>query len=244
MTTVQSTYGSTSVNGLLSGHTQEAEKKKDPLGREAFLNMLIAQLKHQDPLNPLEGTDFTAQLAQFSMLEQQFSTNDNLEALLQSMDAKREDNLIEYIGKEVSGIAETMVLKGGKAAGGRYTMEEPAEVSISIYNSSGQEVRTLYAGQKDSGTHDIEWDGKDNAGQSLADGNYTYEVFALDAIGGFVPVKTSVIGEVTGVTYENGTAYLQVGDRLLDPSTVRSVWQPQQAEVEADTGETVDPLAG
>ncbi|MFZ5572009.1 MAG: flagellar hook assembly protein FlgD [Thermodesulfobacteriota bacterium] len=233
MTTVQSNYGSSSVNTLLTGHTKEAEEKKDPLGREAFLNMLIAQLKHQDPLNPLEGTDFTAQLAQFSMLEQQFNTNDNLEALLQSMSAKREDNLIEYIGKEVSGTAETMVLKGGKASGGMYTMEEQAEVSISIFNSEGREVRTLYAGQKGAGSHQIQWDGTDNDGQTLADGTYTYEVTALDAIGGFVPVKTSVIGEVTGVTYENGTAYLEVGDKLLDPVTVRHVWKPAQSGADA-----------
>ncbi len=233
MTTVQSAYGNKSVNGLLTGHSQKTEEKKDPLGREAFLGMLIAQLKHQDPLNPLEGTDFTAQLAQFSMLEQQFSTNDNLKSLLGATNAKREDNLIEYIGKEVSGTAETMIVKEGKVSGGQYTMEKQADVSISIYDSKHKEVCTIYAGQRNPGTHAIQWDGKDNDGQSLADGTYTYEVMALDTLGGYVPVRTAFSGLVTGVTYENGTGYLQVGDNLLDPATVKRVWQTAQTETGA-----------
>ena len=53
--------------------------QQDPLGRDAFLTMLVAQLQNQDPLNPMEGSDFSAQLAQFSSLEQLFKVNDNLE---------------------------------------------------------------------------------------------------------------------------------------------------------------------
>lgn len=229
MTTIDSTYSS-SVNSLLTGHSEQAEEKKDPLGRDAFLTMLVAQLQHQDPLNPMEGTDFTAQLAQFSTLEQQFNTNDNLEAILQALDAKTEDNLIEYIGKEVVGTADTMSVIDGDSSGGQYTLEKAAEVTISIYNSDGREVRTIYGGQKSAGTHEIQWDGEDNSGEPVDDGNYFYEVFALDVNGGFVSAKTAVDGQVTGVTYQNGVPYLQVGDRLLDPATVTEVRMPQETE--------------
>jgi flagellar basal-body rod modification protein FlgD len=72
--------------------------KTDSLGKEAFLTMMVAQLKNQDPLNPLEGTDFTAQLAQFSSLEQQITMNTNLSSILESLNSSAaNDNLFDYM---------------------------------------------------------------------------------------------------------------------------------------------------
>jgi len=228
----QTTYGSSSVNSLFTGHTKETEKEKDPLGRDAFLTMLVAQLQHQDPLNPMEGTDFTAQLAQFSSLEQQFNTNDSLEAILSSMDARKEDNLIDYIGKQVVGVADAIALNDGTSSGGQYTIESGADILISIFDQDGNEIHTIYEGQKGPGTHQVDWKGENYAGETLSNGTYTFGVMALSASGGSVPVETAVTGEVTGVTYEHGVPYLQVGERLLDPSTVTRVWLSQEGQVD------------
>lgn len=68
MTTTSSTSGSSAINNISSQYTAR-KTDEDPMGKDAFMTMLIAQLKHQDPLNPMDGTDFTAQLAQFTQLE-------------------------------------------------------------------------------------------------------------------------------------------------------------------------------
>ncbi|MFH2065738.1 MAG: flagellar hook assembly protein FlgD [Pseudomonadota bacterium] len=228
----QTAYGNSSINKLFTGHTEEVAEKKDPLGREAFLTMLVAQLRHQDPLNPMEGTDFTAQLAQFSSLEQQFSTNKSLEAILDALATKTQENLIDFIGKEVVGESNSISISKGNATTGYYTIDDAADVSIAIYDSKGSLMQNIYAGQKDSGTHKIDWDGKNLEGGPVPDGAYTFEILALSDIGGYVEAKTAVEGKVTGVTYEHDIPYLQIGERLLDPSTITKILLPQETKEE------------
>jgi len=225
------------VDSLLTGHEEKVEEEKDPLGRDAFLTMLVAQLRHQDPLNPMEGTDFTAQLAQFSTLEQQFATNDTLEAILRALDTKGEDSLIDFIGKHVQGEANTLIMKNGNVSGGSYTVEGDAEVMIAVYNSEGFEIRSLFEGQKGPGAHQVNWNGKDNSGNDVLDGTYTYEVIAVNELGGLVSATTALEGLVSGVIAKDGRQYLQVDDRLLDPGTVTRVWMQPEDDSGSDTEE-------
>ena len=90
--------------GAVFDETQDttSTKKEDPLGRDVFLKMLVAQMENQDPLNPMEGTDFSAQLAQFSSLEQLFNVNDTLEDLAASMKSTGQENVLDYIGNRNS----------------------------------------------------------------------------------------------------------------------------------------------
>lgn len=217
-------------SSLLTGHESKTEEEKDPLGREAFLTMLVAQLRHQDPLNPMEGTDFTSQLAQFSSLEQQFATNDALEAIRNALEAKDEESLIDYIGKNVEGSTNTLVLQNGSVSGGSYSIEGDAEVVVAIYDSDGIQVRNLYAGQKEPGTYPVNWDGKDNSGSDILNGTYLYEVIAVNEQGGVVSTTTSIEGLVSGVIAKDGKQYLQLDDLLLDPSTVTRVWMNPEDE--------------
>ena len=224
MSITQATFNNSNLDSI-TGYTQESEKKEDPLGRDAFLTMLVAQLKYQ---NPMDGTDFTAQLAQFSSLEQQFNTNDSLEGILASLNAKTEDNLLDFIGKEILSNAETITLNDGQAIGGYFSLESSANVMVSIYDSNGCEIRNLYAGQKGAGTHEIDWDGKDSSGNSVPEGTYSFSVTAMTDAGEYVPVETTVSGKVTGITREDGISYLMMGERRVDPDTVVKVWQPEE----------------
>ncbi|HPA15803.1 MAG TPA: flagellar hook assembly protein FlgD [Desulfobacterales bacterium] len=208
--------------------TQNEVQKEDALGRDAFLTMLVAQLKHQDPLNPMEGTDFTAQLAQFSSLEQMFETNDKLEAIRASLDAGKEDNYLDYIGKQILSEGNTLALKDGVSSDGFFTIEKPAEVIIFIYDSSGSEIKRLYVGQNDAGTHEIEWDGSDNRGYGVQDGTYYFKIMAADSLGRDVQAKATATGKVDGVTYQQGAPYLMVENMLIDPLSVVKVWQSEE----------------
>lgn len=221
---IESTTSSTEgMSAILGGQTQRTEEKEDPLGRDAFLTMLVAQLKHQDPLNPMEGADFSAQLAQFSTLEQMFKVNDNLESIHTDLGPTTEGNLLDYIGKEVTSTNDKITLSGGDAAGGLYTIGSSANILVNIYDSVGTQVAQLIGGQKEAGTHEIEWNGTDDFGDMQPDGSYTFEVLAVDENYSQLPVETIMTGVVTGVTYEYGTPYLLMGDKLINPAAVVKV---------------------
>ncbi len=216
---------SAEVNAIFNSQTTQAVKEEDPLGRDAFLTMLVAQLKHQDPLNPMEGADFSAQLAQFSTLEQMFKVNENLENIESAIAPDTEENLMDYIGKEVTGVNNSLRLEDSETVEGQYTIGEKANILISIYNDAGVQVATVLGGQKEAGTHSFEWDGTDDYGDTMLDGSYSYEVLAVDENYETVEVDTLLSGTVTGVTYENGSGYLLIGDKLVDPTTVTRVGQ-------------------
>jgi flagellar basal-body rod modification protein FlgD len=203
-----------------------AKENEDPLGRDAFLKMLVAQMEHQDPLNPMEGTDFSAQLAQFSSLEQLFSVNDTLEDLVASMGSKGQENILDYIGKEITSEDNNLNLKDGKISNGLFTLTEPSEAMITIYDAFGQEITTLFPGQLEAGTHQVDWDGRDRTGVSVSDGTYKFQVTAVTESGAHVPVKTEATGIVSGVTYDSGYPYLVVDDRWVDPATVTKIRDP------------------
>ena len=220
MSIESTTSSTTGVNAILSGQTQRTEEKEDPLGRDAFLTMLVAQLKHQDPLNPMEGTDFTAQLAQFSSLEQMFEVNDNLESIHEALGPDTEENLLDYIGKEITSRNDNINLISGNATGGFFTLGSPANVLVNIYDGTGTRVAQLVEGQREAGTHPINWNGTDDFGDMLPDGAYSFEVLAVDENYSQVSVDALMEGVVTGVTYEYGMPYLVMGDKLVDPASV------------------------
>lgn len=206
-----------------SGETPGRTDPEDALGRDQFLTLLVAQLKHQDPLNPMESTDFTAQLAQFSSLEQQFAMNETLEAIQASLMAQESGNVLDYIGKTVKTDGNAIFSKDGHPDSGAYTLEDRADVTIHIYDSQGLEVRRLYAGWQDMGEHDIGWDGKNDAGDPVGDGIYTFEIEATDEEGFMVSYDAYLTGEATGVIYEGGMAYLMIGDKLVAPENIVEV---------------------
>ena len=200
-----------------------SSKSKDELGMNQFLTMLVAQLKHQDPLNPMQGTDFTAQLAQFSGLEQQFKMNEYLADIQEIVSAQENGNAIDYIGKMVKTYDNTICIKDGQMDSSSYELENKADVTFTIYNEHGVEVRKIYEGWKDAGEHDLEWDGRDNAGEMVDDGVYAVEVEARDDEGSIVRCNAYVTGEVTGVTYVSGLPYFMIGDKLVSPANIVEV---------------------
>ncbi len=232
--------GNSSLDALSSAYTaKETEKEEDVLGRDAFLTMLVAQLKNQDPLNPMEGSDFSAQLAQFSQLEQLMSLNDTMETLQTNMGGGSESNIIDYVGKVVTGNVDSIEVVDGTPFGGFYNIEETSDVMVSIYDEAGKEVRILYPGQKTAGSYDFTWDGRDNSGALVDDGSYKYTVMANTG-SGFVNVPTSVTGTVDSVVYNEGKAYLKVQGVLVDLESLIQVGN--SVETERSQGSAVDYL--
>lgn len=217
-------------NQIPNWETAEKAEPEDKTGMNQFLTMLVAQLQNQDPLNPMDGTDFTAQLAQFTSLEQQFQTNDNLASIQESLAAGEKDSIIDYIGKTVKTTDNTILASDGQADSAVYTLMDRADVAIHIYDDQGLEVRKIYKGWQDADEYEVAWDGRDNSGDPVSDGTYTFEIEAKDEQGLFVSYNAYTTGEVTGVTYKTGMPYLMVGDRIVSPANIVEVTKTPVAD--------------
>jgi flagellar basal-body rod modification protein FlgD len=212
---VNTGYGALSV----SGEKTSSSSKTEELGMDEFLKLFIAQIQHQDPLSPLDSAEFTAQLAQFTSVEQLYGVNSRLadiEEALSSRNEQRDD--LGFIGKTVKADDNTMRVDNGTVQSGSYTIDGSGYVTIDVYDSKGLLVRTFYEGREDKGEHDVNWDGRDDTGTFVGDGTYTFEITARDENGYYIPSNTYITGEVTGITYQNGQSYLMIGDRIIGNS--------------------------
>ncbi len=199
----------TDANGVLTA-SATGNSALNTVDFNTFLKLLVAQLKNQDPLNPLDGTQFTGQIAQFSALEQQINTNNKLENLLEQRDYGQQTLANSYLGKVVLAPGDTIAMNGTTEFG--YTLAKGAtKVEIGIYNSEGKLVREV-AGDKAEGNHIVTWDGKDADGKALAAGNYTVKISATDTDGKVVATSLLTYGKVASVLNDSGTASLILSD--------------------------------
>jgi flagellar basal-body rod modification protein FlgD len=199
-------------------------QKSKALGKDAFLTMLVAQMKNQDPLNPMEGTEFTAQLAQFSSLEQMFNINDNLKNIQMAQSSLNNTQAINIIGKEVKAEGNSIKHTAGSQANINYKLSSAAkEVKTGIYDSRGNLVRVISESAKDSGEHTFAWDGKDNLGNVMADGTYSFMSNAVDASGSSITVTPLIRGTVTGVSFDNGNTLVSVGGQSIAMGSIFEV---------------------
>ena len=198
------------------------------LGKDDFLKLLVAKLTNQDPLNPMEDQDFIAQLAQFSSLEQLSNMNENL---LQDMQwnyllSQTISNTMStsLIGRTVRADSSILYLETGGAADVAINLDRAAsEVTITIKDQNGNIVRTITETGFDAGDHVINWNGADNNGIQVAGGAYTVSVSAVDADGNSFTPNQFIEGKVTGVTYRNGIALLNINGQEMPLASVLEV---------------------
>jgi flagellar basal-body rod modification protein FlgD len=222
------TIGNITFSNAYTDGTNKTKTATKELGKDQFLNLLITQLQHQNPLEPMEDSAYVAQLAQFSQLEQ-------LENMSKSLDTSTQVNYLmsqtiantmatSIIGKTVIADGSNLTLTPGQNAKLSYNLAADAsDVTIKILNSEGAVVRTVDLENKTSGNNSYTWDGKDDSGSSLGAGEYTYEVTATNQSGEQVTTANRVIGMVDAVKYIDGKAYLMVDGYKVDLSTIIEV---------------------
>lgn len=194
------------------------------MGKDQFLQLLLAQLENQDPLNPMDSTDMTAQLAQFSQLEQLANINTSLEYSKLYLASLNNAQAVDFIGKEIEARGDAIQLSEGNSAQLSYELNGDAGSStIHIYDQNMHVVRTIELGSQAAGVHEWMWDGRDNQGNQVATGTYTFEVSAMDVDGEAVAVDTYFRGVVTGVTFEDGITYLMLGEQKVALGDVLNV---------------------
>lgn len=185
------------------------------LGKEDFLKLLITQLRHQDPLSPMQNEEFVAQLAQFSSLEQMQNVNTNLEMAIQTdmlvSQALNNSLVTTLIGKEVKVQGDQLPLgELGRASAGFQLGSQSVQTTVQVLDANGRVVRSIDLGPQAAGDHRFDWDGRDDDGIRLPEGDYTFVVKAMDSDGQEQQVITYTRGVISGVRYDNGTAYLLI----------------------------------
>jgi flagellar basal-body rod modification protein FlgD len=197
------------LNPVTAGSTKLAASRAPVLGKDDFLHLLITQLQNQDPLNPTDHTEFTAQLAQFSSLEQLSNVNDNLEQLQNFQASINNSQAVALIGKEVTAKGNFLSLTADKEVECDFSLKQNAAVVVvSIYDSTAEFVKSFQSENLEAGEHTLFWDGTDTDGNRMAEGAYTFELQASDTNGKNIKATPFFSGTVDKLTFENNQAYL------------------------------------
>jgi len=195
------------------------------LGKDQFLKLLIAQLRYQDPMNPMQGDQMATQLAQFSSLEQLQQINANLTNQQTSsgtlLGAVQSTAAINTIGHTVVAIGNQLQVGGANAATSvEATFGSAAtKATLHIFNASGSEVGSQSLGSVGAGKQTFNL-GKMTEG--LAPGTYTYTIDATDGSGTAVAVQTYTTARIDGVSSgQNGLVLTAGGITIPYGSIVR-----------------------
>ncbi len=210
-----------------------AEASAKEVDRDAFIKMFLAQMKHQDPLNPMDGSEFAAQLAQFSSLEQLYNVNESLDGLKSLQEDRSRYEVMSLIGKEITAEGGHLSLDGNGARGG-FELKQNAECSVVIKNEAGIPVQRLSPGYLEPGRHEFEWDGESGSGTSMPDGLYHFEVSAVNPYGETVSAAPRMMGRVDRISLEGDAATLYVGSIPLKLSSVVDIRSPHAVEAETE----------
>ncbi|GAB4541175.1 MAG: flagellar hook assembly protein FlgD [Parvularculaceae bacterium] len=207
------------TNGLGAADTATSGLAED---FDTFLLLLTEQLKNQDPLSPLDTNEFTAQIVQFTSVEQQIAQNRNLEALIALQANADAANAVDYIGRRatIAG-AENQLTEAG--AEWTYALPQSAqETSLQVVDASGAVIFTA-SGETSPGAHAFVWDGATLSGQPAPPGVYSLRVAAADAEGADLEAEISIRAVIDRVEFGPEGPRLAFGALTAKLSDVKAV---------------------
>lgn len=232
MTPITSTSAASPAASLAGTASQSA------LGRDDFLQLLVTQLQNQDPTSPQSSSEFAAQLAQFSSVEQLTNISQSMSGQAQQLTALAQaigmvgagqtamagqlSNRIDLqsasglIGQTVQVQSPAVAWDGSSPVAVNVHLGGAArEVEVTLRNAAGEVVRVLRTGAQDAGTNTVTWDGAGSDGQPLPPGTYTASVTALSPTGAPVAASPSLTGRVDRITVEAEGVFLWVGGQRI-----------------------------
>ena len=187
---------------------------------QTFLTLLTTQLQHQNPLDPLDTNQFTAQLVQFAGIEQQMRQNEQLASLIAIEKSAQSTQALVYVGN-------TVAVDGSKAkfdGSATWNLNAPQDTNatITITNSAGQ---TVYSGNYSlqQGNASFVWDGKGNDGTQWPQGTYTLSATGKDSSGNNVAITTEIQGVVDSVDLTASPPLLSIGGQTYTTDQIKRV---------------------
>jgi flagellar basal-body rod modification protein FlgD len=206
-------------SAMAAGSLAAAFGGNKALDRDAFLKLLVAQLKNQDPLKPQDNSQFVAELAQFSSLEQSMGINDRLDLLATQNAGLANAQAVGLVGS-VATVRGSMVTVDGTGVGtavGFSLSGDSSSTVVTVRNQNGQVVRTMDLGERKAGFVSLQWDGRDEAGNIQPAGTYVIGVQAEDAVGTPISVSQETTGKIKQVSFDKGYPVLTLENGLAVP---------------------------
>jgi flagellar basal-body rod modification protein FlgD len=216
MADVSATSGTSVLSKIDDSRTRLASNT------ETFLKLLTTQMKNQDPLSPMDSTQFTQQIVQMTGVEQQLLTNDLLAALVGMSDGGLAGS-VNLIGKTVTAATDTAALSDGEANWDYNLSRGAASVKLEVVNSAGVTIHTENLTSQAAGDQSFKWNGKSDSGVAQADGDYRLKITAIDSSGSKITPDQSITGLASAVQSVGGTTVVTVGKSKLPMSAITAV---------------------
>lgn len=176
---IDSTGSTSSVLDKYQIQNNTGTTKSNELGKDAFLNLLVAQMNNQNPLEPQGNSEFVAQLAQFSQVEGVQKLNDSMSALLSGYQSSQALQASSLVGRKVIVPAEKAVVDTSETFKANLILPvSSSNVYVNVYDSNGATVNRINLGQQSAGSVSFMWDGKDADGNLMPPGTYKFEAQA------------------------------------------------------------------
>lgn len=168
---VKNSSGSSALGANLGGKTANGQT----LGKDAFLQLLVTQMQHQNPLDPQDNSEFVAQLAQFSSLEGITSLNDSVNAITGAMGSSQALQASGLVGRSVITQADKAVVDTTKSFTGQVVVPQSiTSGTVTITDKDGKTIKTIDLGEQKAGNADFIWDGTNEKGEKVDPGTYTF----------------------------------------------------------------------
>ncbi|HEY1059127.1 MAG TPA: flagellar hook assembly protein FlgD [Limnobacter sp.] len=166
--------------------------------QERFMSLLVAQLKNQDPMAPMDNAQVTSQMAQLNTVTGINKLNDSMSAMAASVASNQTAQAVTMLGRAVLTEGNDIAMKDGVGTGSLEMKQSADSVQVNILDSNAKVIRTMDMGPQAKGIHQFDWDGKDANGNLVPAGNYKFEVQAT-AAGQKADVTTLSLAVVQGV---------------------------------------------
>jgi flagellar basal-body rod modification protein FlgD len=198
------------INPVSTGSVATRSESQLAANFDTFLLLLTAQLKNQDPLEPMDSNQFTQQLVQFSQVEQQINSNKNLESLIALTKARSASDAVSYLGKTLTLTDGTAALMDGEAHWAYSLENHAASATLYIKNMKGEVVYSEPA-ETAGGLHSLTWDGVSTTGATLPPGPYQLSIVAKTTDGKAIDTRVASQGVISEVDLTGDEPILMIG---------------------------------
>ncbi len=209
------------VNNLFSS-TMERTTKKD-LDKEAFLRLLITQLKNQDPLEPMKDRDFIAQMSQLSSLEQIMNMSKSVQGFVDTASQLYRTQAVSMIGKNAVVKTNTINVSNSVPETKVFKVEKESNVFVKIYDQNGKLVKEENLGKLSPGLQVLYWDGKDSNNVKVADGTYRFKIFSRTADGGEEEIPSIEAGVIQGIQFSGSDILAMVNGNYYNIKDITEI---------------------
>ena len=198
------------------------------LDKDAFMSLLLTQMKNQDPTTPLKSHEMAAQLAQFTSLEKLTNIDKGIDGLAKSQQPSHNFEALSLIGKVIE-TDSSKVNHSSKDQSHDIRFQLPAdasEVQVNVKDVQGNVIRTMKMSNLKAGKNEIAWNGQMEDGTPAAAGNYNISFQAKGTSGKKIFVQSKIEGKITGVNFTPHGPQLLVGKQTVDISEIQTIHEP------------------